>query len=404
MSRLMDPPPKFLPPEWRLANQIHYGNAEVERSRSERLTAESKRLIEESGMAAKRMQQDANKRLEQRIHDIKFWRTELDQKLEEVVQEIEVLISYKSRVERALESCAEPLRVALQCLTERQRRVSIDLVHDDVERELMKEREVIEGVASLLNRTLEQTNEQIRLNRSAKYYLEKDLGDKFQAEQIDGFCSILTSTSPNIDNATSQTSLAAPGATVTPEEWETFSNINILKAEREKNNSLALRALVDSLLEQMAADMRRQHKAMGTALRLQVQETKAAKGQLEDHLVKVLSEVASQECNLEALRVAIDDKAGPLKVAQTRLSARSQRPSIELCHDPAQVRLLSEVQELTAHIKRLREAQAQSEMELLALTRSQLILEEEIQVKSHSLYIDEVICTQLRQPISIHSF
>lgn len=56
---------------------------------------------------------------EQRIHDIKFWRTELDQKLEEIVQEIEVLISYKSRVERALESCAEPLRVALQCMTER---------------------------------------------------------------------------------------------------------------------------------------------------------------------------------------------------------------------------------------------------------------------------------------------
>ncbi|XP_014017688.2 tektin-1 isoform X2 [Salmo salar] len=355
MSRLMDPPPKFLPPEWRLANQIHYGNAEAERSRSERLTAESKRLIEESGMAAKRMQQDASKRLEQRIHDIKFWRTELDQKLEEIVQEIEVLISYKSRVERALESCAEPLRVALQCMTERQRRVSIDLVHDDVERELMKEREVIEGVTSLLNRTLEQTNEQI-------------------------------------------------SATVTPEEWETFSNINILKAEREKNNSLSLRALVDSLLEQTAADMRRQHNAMGTALRLQVQETKTAKGQLEDHLVKVLSEVASQECNLEALRVAIEDKAGPLKVAQTRLSARSQRPSIELCRDPVQVRLLSEVQELTAHIKRLREAQAQSEMELLALTRSQLILEEEIQVKSHSLYIDEVICTQLRQPISIHSF
>ena len=47
----------------------------------------------------------------------------------------------------------------------RQRRVSIDLVHDDVERELMKEREVIEGVASLLNRTLEQTNEQIRCVR-----------------------------------------------------------------------------------------------------------------------------------------------------------------------------------------------------------------------------------------------
>ncbi len=56
---------------------------------------------------------------EQRIQDIKFWRQELDQKFEEMVQEIETLIIYKSRVERALESCSEPFQVTLQCLTER---------------------------------------------------------------------------------------------------------------------------------------------------------------------------------------------------------------------------------------------------------------------------------------------
>lgn len=33
-----------------------------------------------------------------------------------------------------------------------------------------------------------------RLNRSAKYYLEKDLRDKVQAEHIDDFCSLLSST------------------------------------------------------------------------------------------------------------------------------------------------------------------------------------------------------------------
>lgn len=58
---------------------------------------------------------------DQRIHDIKFWRQELDQKLEEIVQEIEVLIIFKNRVEKALESCAEPLRVTLLCLEERLR-------------------------------------------------------------------------------------------------------------------------------------------------------------------------------------------------------------------------------------------------------------------------------------------
>ena len=66
----------------------------------------------------------------------------------------------------------------------------------------------------------------------------------------------------------------------------------------------------------------------------------------------MLSEISSQEKNLEALHVAIADKEAPLKMAQTRLMARSQRPSWELCHDPVQVRLLEEVQELMGHIDR----------------------------------------------------
>lgn len=47
-------------------------------------------------------------------------------------------------------------------LFHRQKRVAIDLVHDEVEEELLKEKEVIEGVMVLLQRTLEQINEQIR--------------------------------------------------------------------------------------------------------------------------------------------------------------------------------------------------------------------------------------------------
>lgn len=53
---------------------------------------------------------------------------------------------------------------------------------------------------------------------------------------------------------------------------------------------------------------------------------------------------------------------------------------------------------------RLAEALELSEMELKALASSQLSLEEEIQVKTNSLYIDEVICHQLRQPVVIHNF
>ncbi|KAG9264883.1 tektin-1 [Astyanax mexicanus] len=404
MPRVMEPTHKFLPSEWKHANQVHFGIAEAERARSERLTAECQRLVEESEKSVRRMQQDANMKLEQRITDIQFWRQELDQKLQEIVQEIEVLVIFKNRVEKALEGTSEPLKATLQCLDERQKRVAIDLVIDNVEKELLKEKEVIEGVMTLLQRTLEQIIEQIRLIRSAKYYLEKDLRDKFQANRIDDICSMLTVTSANAEEQIGTAQFTAGGSTVTPEEWENFSDMNIRKAEKEKNNSLSLRALVESLLEQTAADMQRQHRATGTALELRVHETRTAKDQLEDQLNKLLVEIASQEQNMEALKVAIADKESPLKVAQTRLYARSQRPSIELCHDPVHTRLLSEVQELADHITRLKEALAQSEMELKALIRSQLILEEEIQIKAHSLYIDDVICTQLHQPITIHHF
>lgn len=69
-------------------------------------------------------------------------------------------------------------------------------------------------------------------------------------------------------------------------------------------------------------------------------------------LSKLLAEIANQEKNLEALKVAVAEKEAPLKVAQTRLSARSQRPNVEFCHDPAQIQLLAEVKELANNIKR----------------------------------------------------
>ena len=63
MSRLREPPPKFLPREWKHANDVHYGNAESERIRSELLTADSQRLMEQCDRATKRMQEQASKRL-----------------------------------------------------------------------------------------------------------------------------------------------------------------------------------------------------------------------------------------------------------------------------------------------------------------------------------------------------
>lgn len=72
------------------------------------------------------------------------------------------------------------------------------MVHDNVQKELIKEVEIKTGAHSLLIRLLEQVIEQLRLNRKAKYNLESDIKNKFGAESIDSHVKNLSLTSPSL--------------------------------------------------------------------------------------------------------------------------------------------------------------------------------------------------------------
>ena len=82
--------------------------------------------------------------------------------------------------------------------TFRERRYDIDLVHDNVQKELIKEVEIEQGCESLLIRLHEEVVEQLRLNRKAKYNLECDLKNKFSAMSIDTHVQNLGLTTPSI--------------------------------------------------------------------------------------------------------------------------------------------------------------------------------------------------------------
>lgn len=53
---------------------------------------------------------------------------------------------------------------------------------------------------------------------------------------------------------------------------------------------------------------------------------------------------------------------------------------------------------------RLKDALAQAQTELKALSCRQLSLEEEIKVKENTLYIDEVLCMQMRESVYINNY
>ena len=84
-------------------------------------------------------------------------------------------------------------------------------------------------------------------------------------------------------------------------QWENFSDINIAKAEQQKTNSMSLRALVESVLEQTAADMQKQVQATSAAIQLNVQQIKSAKSQMEDKMPKVGNSVRYIVCVTEGV-------------------------------------------------------------------------------------------------------
>lgn len=402
MAKLVMPPPKFTHPEWNISNQMKYANAESERAAAERLVEESKRLEEETDKTTQKTQRDVNKKFEQRLNDIKYWEKEVDDKLDGLTTEIDNLLAFRTRIEKAIEACMEPLHIAQQCLANRQRRQAIDLVHDDPEKELLKEVEVIQGALALLQRTKEQADEQLRLNRKAKYNLEKDLKDKFAALSIDEHNAELKNNSAGLGYKDGVAKIHANSST--PDQWEDFSNVNILAAERQRQNSVNLRSAVDGILQATANDMHKQKEDVDISMTKRIAETRDSKEKLEDHLSKVLKQIQEVEDNIDRLQKAIAAKEAPLKVAATRLDNRSHRPNVEQCRDPVQYRLVEEVGEIETNVGRLHERLAQSEDSLKGLIRRQLDLEEDIGVKANTLFIDETECMGMRKSINIQAY
>jgi len=397
MARLIEAPTKYTTNEWNLSNHLNYEKSEKERKTGEIIRDESERLAHETHITTLKTQSDVNKKIEQRLNDINFWKSELDRQHKETEDEIQKMLDYKNRLETALNATEIPLHIAKECINNRQKRMSIDLVHDDVEVQLLKEVEIIEGVQAMLKRTLDQATEQIRLLRSANYYLGKDIGDKFSALSIDDHCANLNNTSPQKYYAPSAVKVQANS--VTPEEWEKFSNKNVLKAERERNSAVTLESMIEEILQETFDDQQKQCDNVNLAFKERIEQTKKAKAKLEDHLAKVNQEIAEMEANIDMLQQAIDGKLSPMQVAQTRLDTRTHRPNVELCRDRVQYKLIEEVGEIGTNIERLRQALLDSEDNLKGLNRQQLTLEEDIEIKTNTLFIDQDQNMVLRQQI-----
>uniref|UniRef100_A0A670KAL1 Tektin n=1 Tax=Podarcis muralis TaxID=64176 RepID=A0A670KAL1_PODMU len=386
---------RYTPEDWYRANLTNFKESEASRHNAERLRVDTSRMIQDKDQQIRKTQTESTRNLGERVNDIIFWKSELNHEIDGMIGETNALSDMKKRLERAILETEGQLQVAQECLLHREKRMGIDLVHDDVEKQLMTEVDVILSCQERMRRYLGKTAAQLAANRAAQHELEKDLSDKQAAQRIDDKCHHLRNTS---DGISFYRGVERVDATISvPESWAKFTDDNIMRSQSERAASGKLRDDIETLLVTTANEMWNQFNKVNVAFTNRISETADAKNKIQAHLAKTLQEIFETEMTIEALRKAIKDKGCSLKVAQTRLDERLRRPNIELCRDSAQLRLVNEVYEIDDTIQDLQQRLRDAEDTLQALVHTKANLEHDLAVKANTLFIDQEKCMGMRK-------
>ncbi|KFQ93210.1 Tektin-5, partial [Nipponia nippon] len=380
--------------DWHHANIIQLKGSEASRHCAGRLNADAMRLMQDKDQLTYQMQEDSRRNLGERISNIDFWRSELIYELECLLKETQALETAKKRLECAADEMQEPLKAALECLYHREKRKGIDLVHDNVEKNLIKEVDVFKDCQEILTKLAQKISQQLGINRDAQHALEKDLSDKNSAHFIDEKCFNLRNTSDSISFYHGVEK--ADGTVSVPATWAKFSEDNIRCSQHARANSVKLREDAEVGLEGTSEEMWNHFISTNLAFNNRIAEVADAKNKLQAQLAKILQEIFQTEDTIMLLERSIKAKEYPLKVAQTRLEGRTKRPNIELCRDAPHFQLVTEVYTIDDTLQTLKQRlqEARDTLQMLILNKSKL--EDEISVKANSFFIDKK-CMDMRK-------
>ncbi|NXT00564.1 TEKT3 protein, partial [Jacana jacana] len=386
---------RYTPDDWYKSNLTNYKESEIYQHDAECLRVDTSHMIEDKYKQTEKTQGENTKSLGIRASDIGFWKLELCLELDEMMKETNALADMKKRVERALAETEPLLQITQECLLQREKRMGIDLVHDNVEKELFTEVDVIRSCQERMQQYLDMAKAQLVSNRVAQHELERDLANKQAAHHISNKCYNLRNTS---DGISYYQGVERVDATISvPESWTKFTDNNILRSQSERAASAKLRDSSENLLVVTANEMRCQFSRVNVAFTNRIAETANAKSTIQTHLNKTLQEILQMETNIEAIQKAMRDQGPPFKVAQTRLDECKWRPNMELCRDTAQLHLVNEVHEIDETVQSLEQRLRDSEDSLQMLFHAKSILQYELAVKANSLFIDHEKCMGMRK-------
>ncbi|XP_053688785.1 tektin-1 [Sabethes cyaneus] len=394
---------KYTPRDWDLNNRTKNNFSLNQQTLAERIICESERLIDETKFTTELNKNESDFRLKERICDIKFRLDELKKQKKDAHVEEEALKVYKQRTIDAINTLKEiALPLTQKCIIMREMRQGVDLVLDDVDKELRQELDVINGALGMLHKLMDEGIEQLRRLRATIYLLDRDLSHKEKSIQID---------EKNIELRHNQLGMHVYDGTVpldpynnTDPEWINVTNTNIANTAKEINSAQTMRSYIDQVLKQAAEDIRQQVERTNAAFGKRISEMRYTKIKLENIHKETVHQVNELTRNVTKLEKEIAEKEGYVALAQVRMANRAHRPGFELCKDNVYNSLKKEMAALRETIAKLDQMLVQSRATLRYLLNTQVMQEEEINLKTSSLKIDEADCMTLRESLNFQNF
>jgi len=399
---LVKPAPRYSAEEWTLASTLTHQAAESEQEVCERLQAEAIRVADEAREVTLRAQEDVDWKFQERLRDMEYWRTELLRNFGDINNEIDAMTIYRQRVENALSTLCHILDVNGQILGARECRVSVDLVHDEAQKQVLHEMKIVDGIQNVLRRNMEFCTEQLRLLRKCGYNLGKELQDKDAALALDKMAYSMDEHRPEVrrqcDTCINDYSNA------TEMEWTAFTEKNKIEAEKTVNASLQLRINIDSVLRQICEDLRREICVTNMMFEKRLREVIEAKEKLQEQHSAISIRVRDMEGIVCKMTKAFEERQSAIALSETRLRIREKRPNLELIKDPVQRRLFLEIQENNESMAKINVKIIQAKNVLRNLLRNQLELEDAINVKTNTIGVDETKVIPLRKTIRVQEY
>ncbi|TNN05698.1 Tektin-B1 [Schistosoma japonicum] len=343
----------------------------------------------ETDVKTKYEQFEVNNHLSNRIWTVRQWRDELTNQLNHLKQKENHLKVVKNQIDEFMMKLNDSFDVNIECLTHLDHRRNGENIIDSVFEELNKEHDLLKELQMDLQQQIDEVfHLLVEMNDAAKpFYI--DILDKNNAVQIDVDVYNLNEKSSNVCYKPFCERL--PGNSIDLQTWENISYQTVENAKNAIGKADDLLHRLHNSLHKAINRMISKANQVNSALRMRMHDTLRALHEIEYQMKSTEEEKDENLKDIRNLEDNIRAKKSSLKLNETQLEKRHDRPRNENILDAPHVNLLQVISNLRNTIDVLEEKLAKSRSIVHDLQHQITQLHHDKQQKLHTLQICEEI-------------